>query len=108
MAQEEVARGEFKRQAIVRFILEDFTYLVYLTPEQLPKLRAAAGAGGQVTRRGVRPAPLRQRLPLVPLNPRKPVAPRLHPRTSLRPILTAQQWTGWSKSEAYSEPEEKK
>ena len=29
------------------------------------------------------------------------------PEKSFRPLLTAPQWSGWSKSEAYTEPEAK-
>lgn len=104
--KEEVARVEFKRQAIVRFALEDFNQVIYLTSEQMPKVEAlldlALKAHAQeLEQRSSGDAPWYLATPqnLTPFN--------FIPEKSFRPLLTAPQWSGWSKSDAYSEQEAK-
>jgi hypothetical protein len=105
--QEEAARAAFKRQAIVRFVLEDFNRLIYLTSQQVakiePLLDEAVKAGAEeLEQRSSTEAPWYLAAPgnLYPLN--------LIPEAKLRPLLTAQQWSGWTASEAYAAPEGKK
>ncbi len=105
--KEEASRAEFKRQAMVRFALENFNRVIYLTSEQMPKVEALldqafkAHASELEQRNSSGDAPWYLATPqnLTPFN--------FIPEKSFRSLLTAPQWSGWSKSEAYTEPEGK-
>jgi hypothetical protein len=106
--KEESARAAFRRQTIARFVLEDFSQAIYLTAEQVPKvepmleqaIKAHAEELEQRDSGGETPWYLSPPENLAPIN--------FIPEAKLRPLLTAQQWSAWSKSEAYVEPEAKR
>lgn len=98
------ARLEFARKAAVRFALEDFNRVIYLTSEQMPKVEAlleeaVKSHAEELDGRGRRDLPWYLSTPqnLTPFN--------FIPVAKLRGLLTARQWSGWSKSDGFVEME---
>ncbi|HEV7406684.1 MAG TPA: hypothetical protein VGO11_27285 [Chthoniobacteraceae bacterium] len=105
--QEESARAEFKRDAIVRFMLEDFNRVIYLTAEQMPQVQALLAQAVKARAEELELRRFTNESPWYLSTPQNLSPFNYIPEKSLRPLLTAAQWAGWSKSDAYAEPEAK-
>ena len=81
--KEEAARVEFKRQAIVRFALEDFNRVIYLTSEQMPKVEALLEEAFKAHAQDLDQRNSAGDAPLVPGHAAEPHALQFHSRKEL-------------------------
>lgn len=104
---QESARAAFKRDTGLRFAMESFNRVIYLTPEQIPKLQALLEEAVKPHEEELESRNSSSDSPWFLSSPEN-LTPFNHiPPAKLRALLTAQQWTGWSKSDAFVETDRK-